>query len=70
MEIAAIALVVFLIAVAAVTIFVLKRALKMAVRAAIIALIILIAAVGGASLWWFGASSNSDKQPANVKKSR
>jgi len=44
--------------------------LKMAFRAAIVALILLIALIGGASLWWFGASGNSDKQPAPTKKSR
>jgi flagellar basal body-associated protein FliL len=71
MEIAWIVLVVFLIAGAAITFFVLKRALKMAVRAAIVALILLIAVVGGISLWWFGTTSNSsDKQPATIKKSR
>jgi len=70
MEIAAIVFVAALIAVAAITFFVLKRALKMAIRAAIVALILLIAVVGGVSLWWFGASNNSDKQPANIKKSR
>jgi len=70
MEIAAIGFVVFLIVVAAITFFVLKRALKMAIRAAIVALILLIAVVGGVSLWWFGADNGSDKQPATIKKSR
>lgn len=70
MEITAIVFVVFLIAVAAITFFVLKRALKMAIRAAIVVLILLIAMVGGASLWWFGANHDSDKQPATIKKSR
>lgn len=70
MEIAAIVFVLFLLAVAAVTFFVLKRALKMAVRAAIVALIVLIAAVGGASLWWFGVSGDAGKQPAANKKVR
>lgn len=70
MEIAAIIFVVFLIATAAITFFVLKRALKMAVRAAIVALILLIAIIGGASLWWFGTSGDSDKKPAVIKKSR
>lgn len=71
MEIAAIVFAVFLIAVAAVTFFVLKRAVKMAIRAAIVALILLIAVVGGASLWWFGASGgDANKQPANIKKTR
>ena len=70
MEIAAIIFVIFTIAVAAITFFVLKRALKMAIRAAIVGLILLIAVVGGASLWWFGTSDNSGKQPAVIKKSR
>lgn len=70
MEIAAVIFVVFLIAVAAITFFVLKRALKMAIRAAIVALILLVAIVGGASLWWFGSDSGTDKQPAVNKKSR
>ncbi len=70
MEIAAIVFAVFLIAVAAVTFFLLKRALKMAVRAAIVALILIIAVVGGVSLWWFGANFNAEKSPAVIKKSR
>lgn len=71
MEIAAIGFVVFLIAVAAITFFVLRKAIKMAVRAAIVALILLIAVVGGASLWWFGASNKTfDKTPAANNKSR
>ncbi len=71
MEIAAIGFVVFLIAVAAITFFVLRKAIKMAVRAAIVALILLIAVVGGASLWWFGSSDKTnDKSPATNKKTR
>ncbi|MBA3335615.1 MAG: hypothetical protein H0T08_08410 [Acidobacteria bacterium] len=70
MEIAAIGFVVFLIAVAAVTFFVLKKAIKMAVRAAIVALILLITVVGGISLWMFGSDKTSEKPPANVIKSR
>jgi hypothetical protein len=57
--------------VAAITFVVLKRALKMAIRAAIVALILLIAVVGGVSLWWFGAADRtSDKAPAMNKKTR
>ena len=70
MEIATIVFVVFLIVVAAITFFVLKKAIKMAFRAAIVALILMIAVVGGISLWWFGANGISDKPPANIKKSR
>ena len=70
MEIALGIFVIFLVVIAAVTFFVLKKAVKMAVRAAIVALVLLIAVVGGISLWWFGANSNADKQPAVIKKSR
>ena len=70
MEIAAIVFVIFLIAVAAITFFVLKRAFKMAIRAAVVALILLIAIVGGISLWMFGSSKTSDKPPTTIKKSR
>ena len=71
MEIPAIVFIIFLVAVASVTFFVLKRAVKMAIRAAIVALILLIAVVGGISLWWFGSSDKtSDKTPVTNKKSR
>ncbi len=70
MTVAAIIFALFLMATAAITFFVLKKAVKMAIRAGIVALILLIALVGGASLWWFGTDFNSDKQPATIKKSR
>lgn len=70
MTIAAIGFVIFLLAVAAITFFVLKKAVKMAIRAAIVALILLIAVVGGISLWWFGSGENSDKRPAVIKNTR
>ncbi len=66
----AIIFVIFILAVAAATFFVLKRALKMAIRAAIVALILLIAIVGGISLWMFGTDKTSDKPPTTIKKSR
>lgn len=68
MTVAAVTFAIFLLATAAITFFVLKKALKMAFRAAIVAVILLVAVVGGASLWWFGAIS--DKPPAMIKKSR
>ncbi len=71
METAAIPFVIFLFAIASVTFFVLKKAVKMAIRAAIVALILLIAVVGGASLWWFGgADKTSDNRAVPVKKTR
>ncbi len=71
MEIAGVGFVIFLIAVAAITFFVLRKAVKMAIRAAIVALILLIAVVGGASFWWFGgADKASDNRAVPVKKTR
>ncbi len=70
MTIAAIIFVIFLFAVAAITFFVMKKAVKMAIRAAIVALILLIAVVGGVSLWMFGTNTTAEKPPANIKKSR
>lgn len=71
MEIAAIVFAVFIIAVAVVTFFVLKKAIKMAVRAAIIFLVLIIGIVGAASLWYYSSDSNSNKTPAATnKKSR
>ncbi len=69
MEIAAVVFVVFLLAVAFITFFVLKRALKMAIRALIVGIIILVAIVGGASLWFFGSDSGA-KNPAVIKKKK
>jgi flagellar basal body-associated protein FliL len=64
MEITAVIVVVFLIAVAAITFFVLKKAVKMAIRAAIVALILLIAIAGGISFWMFSdKSSGSATRP-------
>lgn len=70
MTIAAITFVIFMLAAAAATFFVLKRALKMAFRAAIIALILLIAVVGSVSLWWFGTDIMPVKNSPTIKKSR
>lgn len=72
MEIAAISFVIFLVVVAAVTFFVLRKAVKMAIRALVVALILLIAVVGGVSLYMFGGASNnaSDNRVVPVKKTR
>lgn len=71
MELSAMAFVLFLFATAAITFFVLRKAVKMAIRAAIVALILAIALIGGASLWWFGgADKTSDNRAVPVKKAR
>lgn len=70
MEIAVIIFTLFIIAVAVVTFFILRKAIKMAFRAAIVFLILIIGIVGAASLWYFGSDSNSGKTPAPTKKSR
>ena len=70
MEIAAIVFIIFIIAVAVVTFFLLKKAVKMAIRAAIVFLILIIGVVGAASLWYAGSDSKTKKPPAPTKKSR
>ncbi len=70
METAAIGFVIFLLVIAAATFFMLKKALKMAIRAAIVALILLIAVVGGVSLWMFSGEKTSDVRIIPVKKVR
>ncbi len=70
MTVTAIVLVIFLLAVAAITFFVLKKAVKMAIRAAIVALILLIAVIGGISLWMFGTDEGSKNRAVPTKKSR
>ncbi len=71
MELAAIVFVVFIIAIAVVTFLILKKAIKMAIRAGIVFLILIIGIVGAASLWYAGSDSNKTKTPAaNKEKSR
>lgn len=71
MTIAAIIFAIFLLAVAAITFLVLKKAFKMAIRALIVALILLIGIVGGISLWMFGTDGiGSGNRPAVNKKAR
>lgn len=70
MELAAIIFVIFLFVIAAVTFFILKRTIKMAIRAIIVLLILVVAIAGGFALWNFNSDSNSVKKPAKTKKSR
>ena len=71
MEIAAIVFIIFIIAVAVVTFLLLKKAIKMAIRAAIVFLILIIGIVGAASLFYAGSDSKTKKTPATSnKKSR
>ena len=71
MEIAAIVFIIFIIAVAVVTFLLLKKAIKMAIRGAIVFLILIIGVVGAASLWYVGSDSKTKKTPAaSNKKSR
>ena len=70
MELAAIVFIVFIIAVAVVTFLILKKAIKMAIRAGIVFLILIIGIVGAASLWYAGSDSKTNKTPAANKKSR
>ncbi len=72
MEITAVSSLIFLIVIAAVAFFVLRRVVKMAIRATIVALILLIAIVGGVSLWMFGGATDktSDSRSTPVRKVR
>lgn len=68
MEIAAIVFIIFIIAVAVVTFFILRKAIKMAIRAAIVFLILIIGVVGAASLWYVGSDSKTNKPSATSNK--
>lgn len=71
METASIPFIIFLIAAIAIAFFVLKKTVKMAIRALVVGLILLIAVVGGASLWWFGGADKPvENRVAPVKKVR
>lgn len=70
MEIALIVFAIFILAVAVVTFFILRKAIRMAIRAAIVFLILVIGIVGTASLWYAGSDSKVNKTPASNKRSR
>ncbi len=69
MEIAAIIFTLVMLAIAYIAFRVLKKTLKMAMRAIVVLLIMVIAVVGGAALWNMDGISDSVKRPA-AKKSR
>ena len=69
MEIAAIIFILLLLAVAYIAFRILKRTVKIAVRAIIFLLIVVIAVVGGLALWNLD-SFKTDKKPAATKKNR
>lgn len=66
MEVAAIAFVLVMLAVAYIVFRLLKRAVKMAVRAMIVMLILFIAGAGGITLWML--DPGGDRPPATKKK--
>ena len=70
MEIAAIIFILVMLAIAYVAFRILKKTMKMAMRAIVVLLIMVIAVVGGAALWSMDANTNSDKSPTKTKKSR
>ena len=70
MGITAIIFIIFLLAVAGATFFILKRTIKMAIRAIIVLLILLAAIAGSFALWNFGFDSTPVKKSVKTKKSR
>ena len=70
MGIAAIIFIIFLLAVAGVTFFILKRTIKMAIRAIVVLLILLVAIAGSFALWHFGFDSTPFKKSVKTKKAR
>lgn len=67
MEIAAFIFVIVMLGVAYIAFRLLKKAVKLAVRTAVVLLILLIAVTGGIALWSFGGKSAPEKTPASKK---
>lgn len=70
MEIAAVVFFLVMLAVAFIAFRVLKKTIKMAMRALIVLVILLIAVVGGAALWSMDGKDVIKKTPSKTKKSR
>lgn len=59
-----------MLAIAYIAFRILKKTVKMAMRALIVLLILVVAIVGGIALWSIDGISSSDKSPAKTRKSR
>jgi formate hydrogenlyase subunit 3/multisubunit Na+/H+ antiporter MnhD subunit len=71
MEIAAIIFILLMLAVAYITFRLLKKTVKMAIRAMIVLLILAVMLVGGIALWSMSGEGDSDApRPAKTKRSR
>ncbi len=70
MEIAAIIFVLIMLAAAFIAFRILKKTIKMAIRAIVVLLILIIAVVGGVALWNMDGKDVIRKVPAKTKKSR
>ncbi len=70
MEIAAIIFVLIMLAAAFITLRILKKTLKMAIRAIVVLLILIIAVVGGVALWNMDGKDFIRETPVKTKKSR
>ena len=68
MEIGGISFSVGMIVIAIIAFFVLKKVVKMAIRAVIVAVILLIAIVGGISLWMSSEKTPAARPAANSTK--
>ncbi len=71
MEIAAIIFILVMLAVAYITFRLLKKTVKMAIRAMVVLLILAVTIVGGIALWSINGESDSENpRPAKTKRSR
>ncbi len=70
MEIAAIIFILVMAAIAYVVFRLLKKAVKMAIRAIVVMVILLIAIVGGIALWSMDGNNSSSKRPIKTKNIR
>lgn len=70
MEIAAIVFVLVVLAVAYVSFRLLKRTVKMAVRALVVLVLVFVAAVGGTALWFVGGDEKPSKAPSKSSSKR
>jgi multisubunit Na+/H+ antiporter MnhB subunit len=70
METAAIIFILIMFGVAYIAFRILKRTLKMAIRAIVVLLILIIAVVGGVALWNMDGKDFIRETPVKTKKSR
>ncbi len=70
MEIAAIIFVLVVLAVAYIAFRLLKRTVKMAVRALVVLMLVFVALAGGTALWFVGGDDKPSKAPSKSSSKR